>query len=121
MGICCGSQEKSRLISEIKADIYSIPIVVYSKAGCPKCLRVKSKLYSMRAEPKIIEVHNFHLKGVLKEVTGQKSFPFVFVKGEFVGSRKFEEILAKGSLDNFIKTSQEGYLRTLDSNIISEC
>lgn len=120
MGICCGSQEKSRLINEIKADIYSLPIVVYSKAGCPKCLRVKSKLYSLRAEPKIIEVHNFNLKRMLKELTGQKSFPFVFVNSEFVGTREFDEKLAKGNLDNLVKTGQEGYLRTLDSNSIIE-
>ena len=105
MGICCGSQEKFRVINEIKSDINTSPIVVYSKAGCPKCLRIKSKLYSVRAEPKIIEIRNFYMKRILREVSGHKTFPFVALWGKFIAIREVEAELAKGSLDGLKKGS----------------
>jgi glutaredoxin len=109
MGICCGSQEKSRIINEIKADIYSLPIVVYSKAGCPKCLRIKSKLFSVRAEPKIIEVRQYYMKNILREVSGKKTFPFVSLWGKFMETREIEAEISKGSLDGLKKGSSQNF------------
>ena len=105
MGICCGTNEKTRVLNEIKSDISNQFIVVYSKVGCPKCLRIKSLLHSIRAEPKIIEVSGLTMKTVLKEMTLQKSLPFVFIKGEFIESRKLEAEIKKGTIQNLIKNN----------------
>ncbi|OMJ71441.1 hypothetical protein SteCoe_30349 [Stentor coeruleus] len=103
MGICCGTNEKEKISNEIEADINSQFIVIYSKVGCPKCLRVKSQFHSIRSDPKIIEVTSLPMKFILKEMTHQKSLPYVFIKGAFVDNRKLESEISKGNLKSFIQ------------------
>ena len=114
MGICCSSSERSRIMPEIEADIKNQFIVVYSKAGCPRCLKIKSKLHSIRAEPKIIEVNNFSMKVILKEITKQRYFPFVFIGGSFIETRMLEIEINKGNIQNLIKGRVSEALRTSD-------
>ena len=103
MGICCGSNEKNKLLNEIKSDIDTQYIVVYSKVGCPKSLKVKSLLHSIRADPRITEITSIAMKNVLKEYTSQKSSPYVFIGGTFIETRKFEAEIKKGGIQDMIK------------------
>lgn len=104
MGICCGSSEKAKILSEIKSDINNEYIVVYSKVGCPKSLKVKSLLHSIHADPKIIEINSLIAKSVLKEFTLQKSLPFVFIGGSFIETRKFEAEIKKGGIQSMVQS-----------------
>ena len=103
MGICCGIEEKNKILSEISSDINNQYIVLYSKVGCPKCVRTKSLLHSIRANPFIIEVNNLSIKNALKEFTKQKSLPYVFIGGTFIETRKLEVEIKNGNLQNMIK------------------
>jgi glutaredoxin len=104
MGICCSSSEKNKILDGIKSDINNQFIIVYSKVGCPKCLKIKTLLHSIRAEFKIIETNSLNMKYVLKELTKQKSLPYVFINGEFIQTRKLETEVKKGNIGNMIKT-----------------
>ena len=103
MGICCGSNEKYKVLNEIKSDIVMKYVVVYSKVGCPKSLKVKSLLYSIRADPRITEISSITMKNALKDFTHQKSSPYVFIGGKFISNRKFEEEIKKGEIQGMIK------------------
>lgn len=103
MGVCYGSNEKKNLANEIEAEINNHLIVVYSKLGCPKSLRVKSQLHSISADPKIIEVNSITMRLVLKEMTHQKSLPYVFINRNFIENRKLESEISKGKMKSFIQ------------------
>eukprot|EP00118_Oscarella_pearsei_P028743 m.2815 g.2815 ORF g.2815 m.2815 type:complete len:123 (+) comp8922_c0_seq1:1032-1400(+) len=93
---------KDWIIGELDAHL----VVVFSKTYCPYCKRVKETLKDVGL--KDFTVHELDerddgepLQNILAEMTGGRTVPRVFVKGEFIGG-----------CDDTIKLKKSGELAT---------
>lgn len=84
---------------EINATISSNDVVMYSKTYCPYCKMAKSALDSLDIKYELIEIENLsdmdQTQDILKEMTGARSVPRVFVKGKCIGGGTETKNMAK--------------------------
>ncbi|KAL7535529.1 hypothetical protein ACHAXR_006548 [Thalassiosira sp. AJA248-18] len=92
-----------------KSEIASNDVVVFSKSYCPYCTTTKNLFNSMGIDAKVIELNQHDkgadIQGSLLAISGQRTVPNVFVKGEHLGgnddahaaarSGKLQEMLGK--------------------------
>ncbi|CAG5094411.1 Oidioi.mRNA.OKI2018_I69.XSR.g13533.t1.cds [Oikopleura dioica] len=64
-------------------------VMVFSKTYCPFCTKAKDALKSVGASFEVMEIENRSdmdaIQDYLKELTGARSVPRVFVNGKFYG------------------------------------
>ncbi|XP_015761622.1 PREDICTED: glutaredoxin-like [Acropora digitifera] len=77
-------------ISEIKLKVSENKVVVYSKTYCPFCKKAKSALGETGLKDYVLFELDTMDEGdayqdALKEITGARSVPRVFIGGKFVG------------------------------------
>ena len=115
--------EAPRLISEALAEA---PVVIFSKTFCPHCKEVMALLdkLGLTQAPHVVELDLLQrermdaMQDHLKELTGARSVPRVFVDGEFIGgaddtiaahtSGKLAEVLVKaGALPKPVPASAQ--------------
>merc|ERR1712078_187539 len=64
-------------------------VVVFSKTTCPFCTKAKSALRSIGAEFEVYEIERrpdcSEIQDYLREKTGARSVPRVFINGQFYG------------------------------------
>jgi glutaredoxin 3 len=85
------------------------PIVVYSRAICPYCVRAKELLKSLGLSFKEIIVADDDEKTRLSliERTGHKTFPMIFIGEAFIGGfTELSELDLAGELTKIIATGK---------------
>ncbi|GJN02390.1 hypothetical protein PR202_ga19736 [Eleusine coracana subsp. coracana] len=93
MGISSSSssnpESRAMALAKAKEIVASAPVVVFSKSYCPFCVRVKKLFEQLGASFKAIEMDvesdGAELQNALKEWTGQRTVPNVFIKGKHIG------------------------------------
>mmetsp|Transcript_12986 Transcript_12986/g.17850 ORF Transcript_12986/g.17850 Transcript_12986/m.17850 type:complete len:136 (-) Transcript_12986:340-747(-) len=83
----------------VNAEIAANDVVVFSKSYCPFCKKTKSTLESMNIDAKVYELNQMDngaaIQDALLELSGQKTVPNVFVKGEHLGGNDDTQAAAK--------------------------
>ncbi|GAV67946.1 Glutaredoxin domain-containing protein [Cephalotus follicularis] len=76
-------------LQKAKEIVASDPVVVFSKTYCPYCVSVKKLLDQLGATYKPYELDTesdgSDIQSALKEWTGQKTVPNVFIGGKHIG------------------------------------
>uniref|UniRef100_A0A1B6D7Z4 Glutaredoxin-2, mitochondrial n=2 Tax=Clastoptera arizonana TaxID=38151 RepID=A0A1B6D7Z4_9HEMI len=92
MGSGSSSEEvdmSSSVAQFVKEAIAAEPIVIFSKTSCPYCKMAKRVFDSLKQSYKAIELDDRDdaedIQRVLAEITGAKTVPRVFYKGECLG------------------------------------
>ncbi|CAN6240095.1 unnamed protein product [Urochloa humidicola] len=93
MGIASSSsstpESRAMALAKVKEIVASAPVVVFSKSYCPFCVRVKQLFEKLGATFKAIELDvendGAALQDALKEWTGQRTVPNVFIKEKHIG------------------------------------
>lgn len=74
-------------------------MVVFSKSFCPFCKKTKELLEDMNIEAKVYELNKMDdgadIQDALLEMSGQRTVPNVFVKGEHLGGNDDTQAAAK--------------------------
>jgi glutaredoxin 3 len=74
-------------------------VVVFSKSFCPFCKKTKELLEDMNIEAKVYELNKMDdgadIQDALLEMSGQRTVPNVFVKGEHLGGNDDTQAAAK--------------------------
>jgi glutaredoxin 3 len=83
-----------------KSEIESNDVVVFSKSYCPFCIKTKDLFDSMGVKYAVHELDKIgddgpELQMALFKMTGQKSVPNVFVKGQHIGGNDDTQAAAK--------------------------
>eukprot|EP00587_Corethron_hystrix_P013826 CAMPEP_0113311654 /NCGR_PEP_ID=MMETSP0010_2-20120614/8800_1 /TAXON_ID=216773 ORGANISM="Corethron hystrix, Strain 308" /NCGR_SAMPLE_ID=MMETSP0010_2 /ASSEMBLY_ACC=CAM_ASM_000155 /LENGTH=147 /DNA_ID=CAMNT_0000167327 /DNA_START=119 /DNA_END=562 /DNA_ORIENTATION=- /assembly_acc=CAM_ASM_000155 len=92
-----------------KSEIESNDVVVFSKQYCPFCRKTKKLFSTLEIDAKVIELDQMEegaaIQEALQEISGQRTVPNVFIKGEHLGgnddtqaagrSGKLQEMLGK--------------------------
>ncbi|CAK0754142.1 hypothetical protein CVIRNUC_002274 [Coccomyxa viridis] len=94
----------------VDSTIKNNKVVIWSKSYCPFCKKAKQAIFSLVPpdEVEVVEL-DLHPKGdeiqdYLKEITGGRSVPRVFIGGKFVGGG--DDVVAKlktGELEKMLK------------------
>mmetsp|Transcript_36156 Transcript_36156/g.44234 ORF Transcript_36156/g.44234 Transcript_36156/m.44234 type:complete len:97 (+) Transcript_36156:97-387(+) len=93
----------------VKSEIAANDVVVFSKSYCPYCKKTKALFDGKKVEYKAIELNQIdngqEIQNALLELSGQRTVPNVYIKGEHLGgnddthaaaaSGKLDEMLAK--------------------------
>jgi glutaredoxin 3 len=77
-----------RMKGSIKKIANMYPLVIFVKQGCPYCKNALSIMESEGATPKIITLYGENgrrTQNFLKEITGRRTVPNVFVGGKSIG------------------------------------
>lgn len=77
-----------RMKGSIKKIANMYPLVIFVKQGCPYCRNALSIMDSEGATPKIITLYGENgtrTQNFLKEITGRRTVPNVFVGGNSIG------------------------------------
>ncbi|XP_012252844.2 glutaredoxin-C4-like isoform X2 [Athalia rosae] len=73
----------------VKELIGSDTVVIFSKTYCPYCTMAKQVFDKLKQKYTAVELDNRddadEIQAILGEITGAKTVPRVFVKGEFIG------------------------------------
>ena len=73
----------------IKSEIASNDVTIFSKSYCPFCTKTKSTFAELGIQAKIFELDEMDngsdIQAKLLDMTGQRTVPNVFVKGEWIG------------------------------------
>ncbi|XP_043699082.1 glutaredoxin-like [Telopea speciosissima] len=76
-------------LAKTKEIVSSNPAVVFSKSYCPYCTSVKQLLSELKATYKVVELDvegdGSDIQSALKEWTGQRTVPNVFIGGNHIG------------------------------------
>ncbi|GFH51130.1 hypothetical protein CTEN210_07606 [Chaetoceros tenuissimus] len=93
----------------ISLEIASHDVVIYSKSYCPFCTRTKNlfKTQFPNVKAKILEldkiVYGEAMLTALKDMTGQRTVPNVFVKGKHIGGNdKTHQAFEDGTLQQLL-------------------
>ena len=91
----------------VKSEIGANDVVVFSKTFCPFCKTTKSLLEDLKIDAKIIELDEVDngaaIQDALKEISGQRTVPNVFVKGEHLGGNDDTQSAAReGTLQKML-------------------
>lgn len=80
---------EGELVTQIRQEISTTPVVVYSKTWCGFCSRAKSALSDLKVEFKAIELdlvgNGQQIQNTLEDITRQRTVPNIFIGGEHVG------------------------------------
>ena len=84
----------------VKQEIESDDVIIFSKTYCGYCTRTKNLFKELGIEPKVYELNEMGDDGpafniALFKMTGQKSVPNVFVKGQHIGGNDETQAAAK--------------------------
>lgn len=73
----------------VKTEIASADVVMFSKDHCPFCTKAQNAMKGINVDYKLIELNGRSdmaaIQDALLEITGARSVPRVFVKGNFYG------------------------------------
>ena len=83
-------------------------MVVFSKSYCPFCTTTKQLFSSMSIDAKVIELDGMEngaeIQGALLDISGQRTVPNVFIKGEHLGGNDDTQAAARsGKLEELLK------------------
>jgi len=82
-----------------KAEIASNDVVVFSKSYCPYCSSTKELFKSMNIDAKVIELNEMDdgnaIQAALLDITGQRTVPNVFIKGNHLGGNDDTQAAAR--------------------------
>ncbi|XP_050311155.1 uncharacterized protein LOC126746797 isoform X2 [Anthonomus grandis grandis] len=97
----------SSKVTEVKNLIASDKVVIFSKTYCPYCKLAKEVFDSLKEKYTTVELDlrddADEIQGVLGEITGAKTVPRVFVKGNFVGGGSdVKALYEKGELQTLV-------------------
>ena len=92
-----------------KAEIASNDVVVFSKSYCPFCTSTKQLFNSMNIDAKIIELNEIDdgndVQAALLDISGQRTVPNVFVKGNHLGGNDDTQAAARsGKLSEMLES-----------------
>lgn len=83
----------------VNSEIGSTNVVVFSKTYCPFCKATKSLMEDLKIDAKIIELDEIDngaaIQDALKDLTGQRTVPNVFIKGQHLGGNDVTQAAAK--------------------------
>mmetsp|Transcript_41584 Transcript_41584/g.88605 ORF Transcript_41584/g.88605 Transcript_41584/m.88605 type:complete len:138 (-) Transcript_41584:86-499(-) len=90
-----------------KSEIASNDVVVFSKSYCPFCTSTKQLFSSMSINAKVIELDQMDngpdVQGALLDLSGQRTVPNVFIKGEHLGGNDDTQAAARsGKLEKML-------------------
>ncbi|GAV07014.1 hypothetical protein RvY_16909-2 [Ramazzottius varieornatus] len=86
-----GTQSTDNLRRQVEKWIKddSVPVIVFSKTTCPFCTKVKALFEEQKILANVIELNTVpngsQIQDALLAITGQKTVPSVFVKGQHIG------------------------------------
>jgi glutaredoxin 3 len=76
-----------------------LQVVVFSKSFCPFCKKTKNLLNKLEIDAKIIELDEIdngsQVQDALMDISGQRTVPNVFIKGEHIGGNDDVQRAAK--------------------------
>merc|ERR1712007_27844 len=79
----------AKAMEKAKSIVSSHPVVVFSKTSCPYCSQVKQLLATLSAKTEVVELDTTSdgpdIQAALKEWTGQRTVPNVFIGGTHIG------------------------------------
>jgi glutaredoxin 3 len=82
-----------------KSEIEGSDVVVFSKSFCPFCKKTKNLLNKLEIDAKIIELDEIdngsQVQDALMDISGQRTVPNVFIKGEHIGGNDDVQRAAK--------------------------
>lgn len=92
----------------VKNEIASNDVVVFSKTYCPYCTATKGLLQDMSIKAKVIELDDVpnggQIQAALLDLSGQRTVPNVFVKGNHLGGNDDTQAAARtGKLQEMLK------------------
>lgn len=95
------------IASSVKDDIASSDVVVFSKTFCPFCKMTKIALENLKIDAKVIELDEVDngaaIQDALAQLSGQKTVPNVFIKGEHLGGNDdTQAAIASGKLQEML-------------------
>lgn len=80
---------RSELVTKIRGEIQSNPVIVYSKSSCSFCVQAKRSLDGMGVRYLAVELDRISeggaIQNALAELTHQRTVPNIFIGGEHVG------------------------------------
>jgi glutaredoxin 3 len=80
---------KSTMQAFIQNAIDTNPILIFSKSYCPYCANTKRLFQTLNLTPKVYELdqmeNGMELQRALETLTGQRTVPNVFVRGQHIG------------------------------------
>eukprot|EP00540_Astrosyne_radiata_P019436 CAMPEP_0116846202 /NCGR_PEP_ID=MMETSP0418-20121206/13701_1 /TAXON_ID=1158023 /ORGANISM="Astrosyne radiata, Strain 13vi08-1A" /LENGTH=150 /DNA_ID=CAMNT_0004477417 /DNA_START=61 /DNA_END=513 /DNA_ORIENTATION=+ len=83
----------------VKSEIESGDVVIFSKSFCPFCKKTKKLMKKLQITPTVIELDDVdggaEMQDALAEMTGQKTVPNVFIKGQHLGGNDATQAAAK--------------------------
>ena len=87
------SEESRTMVKELlDQKIREKPVFVVSKKSCPFCVKAKEALKKYKIKPESIEIMEIErskdmaaIQDYMKEITGGRSVPRVFIGGKFIG------------------------------------
>jgi glutaredoxin 3 len=85
--------------------VMTFPVVIYTTATCPYCIRAKKVLSAKSVDFQEIDVSNDpDTRKYLVEVTGQRTVPQIFIAGKSIGGCDDMIVLDRqGKLDDLLK------------------
>lgn len=90
-----------------KSEIEGNKVVVFSKSYCPFCTKTKTLFTDKGVDFKVHELNKMDegddIRDALLEMTGQKTFPNVFINGQHVGGNsETQDAESSGKLDELL-------------------
>ena len=83
----------------VKTEIGSSDVVVFSKSFCPFCRKTKKLMEKLEIDATVFELDKMEdgpdIQDALAELTGQRTVPNVFIKGEHLGGNDDTQKAAK--------------------------
>ena len=95
----------------------SAPVVIFTKSYCPFCKSVKSVLDNAKISYKDYEIENNPqmdaIQDYLRDITGARSVPRVFIGGKSIGGCDDTTALAKsGKLTALVQAAIEAFKKS---------
>lgn len=98
-GLTSPPSDNSSIMDTAKAEIASNDVIVFSKSYCPYCTKTKRTLSGMGINAKVIELNQIdngdEMQGALLVISGQRTVPNVFVKGQHLGGNDDTQAAAR--------------------------
>merc|ERR1739848_458200 len=77
----------AKFVKQVEQIVAASPLVVFSKTTCGYCSRAKSLLNSLNAKFDAVDLDKIgsQMQKALAEITGQRTVPNIFMKGNSIG------------------------------------